>query len=304
MPKLYGGIESQIQPFHANIWCWTASDRIEKLNPDGRRMVAEYNNTIMEDGDSLSVRDGILSIEKGTRITSQNGLWTHVVGEKDKSIRLIDRQKSTHANFVVVDKQPKFTVRITGIGPKSEEFPRIERCAENIQRTVPWGESSTISYPADVKYLVCDKTWDLIVPDSWACYGFSFNTNSYGRYNIQVRSHCHPISRVSSNEQIALECLREMITESDFRKYMRTGFLLIRGQSGLVYQIRRHSDHIRVWNRGKIVEEICIGIRDRNIPPTDRIVAMKVMIESDEDEIRHCGNVYRVGPPRNMNEAA
>ena len=49
------------------------------------------------------------------------------------------------------------------------------------------------------------------------------------------------------NEWVALNTLREMITETEFRKYLKYGFLLVRGASGDVYQIWRVKHHVNVW---------------------------------------------------------
>jgi hypothetical protein len=93
-------------------------------------------------------------------------------------------------------------------------------------------------------------------------------------------------------EAVALEALRETITEQEFRHYLKYGFLNVRGQSGTLYQIYRDTWHIRVWEQGKKVEEICIGLSET--PPTDRVIAVKTMIEADENIIRAKGNVYNM----------
>ncbi len=115
---------------------------------------------------------------------------------------------------------------------------------------------------------------------------------------INIRSRANPISNIPENEQIAIETLREEITEAEFRKYIKYGFVLVKGQSGKIYQVYRNRSHTRVWKAGKIIEEVCVRIKDSNIPPTDNVIAFLNMIQIDEEEFRKMGNIY------NMSRAA
>ena len=108
----------------------------------------------------------------------------------------------------------------------------------------------------------------------------------------RVRDEYQDFSNMSPEESKALDTLREMITETDFRRYLVYGFLLIKGQSGKVYQVFRTQHHTKVWEKGKKVEEVCAYIKDSKIPPTDKLIAFKTMIETDEDLFRKAGNVY------------
>jgi hypothetical protein len=103
----------------------------------------------------------------------------------------------------------------------------------------------------------------------------------YGR-NVDARA-----------EKVALETLRDMITEQEFRHYLRYGFLTVRGSSGRVYQIPRDGQHTKIWERGKLIEEVCVRINGVKVPPTDNVIAFKVMIESNEEMFKSLGNVYK-----------
>jgi len=83
----------------------------------------------------------------------------------------------------------------------------------------------------------------------------------------------------------------DVIIEKDFRKYIRYGFVLVNGKSGATYQIFRNMAHTKVWKGGKLIEEICVRIKDK-VPPTDNVIAFKVMIESDELAFKKIANVY------------
>lgn len=101
-------------------------------------------------------------------------------------------------------------------------------------------------------------------------------------------------NNVSDNEKVAIETLREDITEAEFRKYLKYGFVLVKARSGKTYQIFRNRNHTRVWLGGKLVEEICVRIKDYKIPPTDNVIALKTMLEIDEEECRSLANVYKM----------
>jgi hypothetical protein len=43
-----------------------------------------------------------------------------------------------------------------------------------------------------------------------------------------------------------------------------------------------------------MVEELCVYIKDSSVPATDKLVAFKTMIETEEDEFRKLGNLYKM----------
>jgi len=114
------------------------------------------------------------------------------------------------------------------------------------------------------------------------------------RQNLYVRtiSRSGAVSNVSPAEERAIELLREMITEAEFRRYLKYGFILVQAQSSRIYQVFREARHIKVWLNGKCIEEICVRLNE--LPQTDYVVAFKVMIETDEIEFRQLGNLYRL----------
>lgn len=111
---------------------------------------------------------------------------------------------------------------------------------------------------------------------------------------IIVKSRANVILQAPKNEQCAIETLREMITEVEFRKYMKYGFVLVKGKSGKQYQIFRNQSHTKVWYNGMLVEEVCVRIKDSKIPLTDNLIAFKTLIETNEEEFRKLGNVYKM----------
>ena len=100
---------------------------------------------------------------------------------------------------------------------------------------------------------------------------------------------------VPGPERTAMETLREMVTELEFRRYLLNGFIVARGTSGRFYQIFRDRSHIKVWYQGVLVEEICVGLGGAcKVPPTDKVIALKNMLEVSEDLLRSSGNVYKM----------
>jgi hypothetical protein len=126
-------------------------------------------------------------------------------------------------------------------------------------------------------------------------------TNIWNKLNLKqlnglvivVKSRVRSEYRVKTpGESKALDTLRDMISETDFRKYLIYGFLLVTGRSGKIYQIFNIARHIQVWEKGRHVEDLCVYLKDDKIPPTDKLIAFKVMIETDEEIFRKNANVY------------
>lgn len=111
---------------------------------------------------------------------------------------------------------------------------------------------------------------------------------------VRVRGSS-PLAK-TPEEAIAQEALREVVSEREFRKYLRYGFVLVEGRSGARYQVFRNSHHVKVWVGGKLVEEVCVylsSVLGKTAPPTDKVVAFKAMIEADEEAFKNMGNRYR-----------
>lgn len=126
------------------------------------------------------------------------------------------------------------------------------------------------------------------------------------RMRLRMSSAVHVRGSVpraeTPEEALAQEALREVVTEEEFRKYLRYGFVLVEGRSGARYQVFRNRHHVKVWVGGKLVEEICVYLKSvggATAPPTDKVVAFKAMIEADEEAFKDMGNRYR-----NLAEAA
>lgn len=153
--------------------------------------------------------------------------------------------------------------------------------------------------PKGICYLHSDpKFGDLKIPFEYSLKLVRMHKIKNNTVTILVKSRAYDFRGIPKNEWCAIETLREMITEAEFRKYMKYGFITTQGKSGSIYQLFRQRRHIKVWNKGQIIEEICVRIKDIKIPLTDSVIAFKIMLETDEDAFRKLGNVY------NMRKAA
>lgn len=115
---------------------------------------------------------------------------------------------------------------------------------------------------------------------------------------ISVKSHCQPVRAISPEEQCALDTLHEMISEFDFRRYLRNGYITVRGESGDLYQIFKGQSHqkTKIWRRGKLIEEVCVYLKG-NPPPTDQVIAFKTIIETSEEQFLSLGNRFKFQEP-------
>lgn len=98
----------------------------------------------------------------------------------------------------------------------------------------------------------------------------------------------------SPSEEKAQRTLRDMLSEPEFKKYLKYGFVSILASSGKVYQVFRNTHHIKVWHKGILEEELCVYIKNPKIPPTDKIIAFLIMIMSDEQDLRQISNRYKM----------
>ncbi len=125
--------------------------------------------------------------------------------------------------------------------------------------------------------------------------GFTFKQKIKNNLVILTKSRADLPNVVDSAERVAMETLREMVSETEFRKYLKYGFVLVEGESGSVYQVFRNRSHTKVWKNGKVIEEICVRIKDNKVPPTDNVIAFRQIIKTSESEFRKLGNVYKMG---------
>lgn len=89
-------------------------------------------------------------------------------------------------------------------------------------------------------------------------------------------------TQVDPAEIKARETLRDMLSESDWRRYVTNGFIMVKAASGIWYQIHNHK-RVQIYEGGKRIGELCI--HSQGCPPSDHVINMKIMLELDEDAV-------------------
>jgi hypothetical protein len=106
-------------------------------------------------------------------------------------------------------------------------------------------------------------------------------------------------STVDVREIRARDTLRCLLGENDFKLFLRNGFVSIRGQSGRVYQVYPGHKLTKVYERGKLIEELCVIISG-DYCPTDSILMRYVMLLHDEEHFRHLANKRQPTKPNGL----
>jgi len=96
----------------------------------------------------------------------------------------------------------------------------------------------------------------------------------------------------AQNEKKARELLHGLVGDRQFRRYLKHGFITLRGKSGLVYQIFPGGSMTRVWKKGKQIEKLCVVMADSSIPPSDSVVMRLLMLMDCEKSFRKVAHVW------------
>lgn len=202
-----------------------------------------------------------VKISENIAITNTSKTWKHIVSKKDGAILFKEG-----TNRFIFNIAPKKSVE---------------------QRTLYFNNAENGIY----KVSECSYSFhSLVVPDEYTCKTLPF----YGYHNIIPKNRSNLIYPKNKEEVKAIETLRESLTEKEFQKFIKYGFISVKATSGRIYQIFQNKKHIHVWKNGNKIEEICLYLKDNKIPPTDKLIAFKTMIETSEDAFIKLGNVYKL----------
>ncbi len=112
-----------------------------------------------------------------------------------------------------------------------------------------------------------------------------------------VRSRTQPVGHAADDREVrARETLRRVIGEARYRNFLRTGWVSVKARSGLVYQIHPGGHITEVYDRGKMVEKLCV-VLDGGFTPADSLLIRLILIQSDEKFFR--SKAIRSGPTMN-----
>lgn len=101
-----------------------------------------------------------------------------------------------------------------------------------------------------------------------------------------VLSSCKPLGYTKDIRELrARETLQRVLGEEKFRDFVRRGSVSVRAKSGLVYQIFPGHDFTKVYDRGKMVDQLCV-VLNGDFPPTDSLIMRYLMILNNEKQFR------------------
>lgn len=94
-------------------------------------------------------------------------------------------------------------------------------------------------------------------------------------------------------EERARQTLRRIIGDQAYRKFMRNGFITVVPKSGLTYRIYPGCGITDVYDRGIMVDRLCV-VLEGNFPPTDSLLMRYLLILNDEGEFSKYAIKHRV----------
>jgi len=104
--------------------------------------------------------------------------------------------------------------------------------------------------------------------------------------NIRNRREQNKLSEVA--EIKAQDLLKDFIGEEELKVYNETGRLYVKGEKG-EYIVRRGSTIQKI--EGNKVIDFCVHLKNRGyFPPTDNVIALKFLLEEDENKVLKLAN--------------
>jgi hypothetical protein len=91
-------------------------------------------------------------------------------------------------------------------------------------------------------------------------------------------------------EMRARATLRRVVGDEQFKRFLKSGFVTVKGKSGLVYQIKQRTHMVTAYEKGKAVERLCVFLAGE-FPPTDQIIVLYLMFLNNETQVRATANI-------------
>jgi len=121
-------------------------------------------------------------------------------------------------------------------------------------------------------------------------HGPHFIANHRGE-RIRAYSSASLFKDVTKAELVALGRLKRMLPPQQWRRYLQYGFITVQGRSGLHYRIRRSPvGGVIAFCKADVIAYLCIH-GHHSLPPTDRVLTKKLIIECDEECIWKDANI-------------
>ncbi|MGH7175563.1 MAG: hypothetical protein ACREGR_04365, partial [Minisyncoccia bacterium] len=96
-------------------------------------------------------------------------------------------------------------------------------------------------------------------------------------------------------EERARDTLCRVIGQRSYQSYLKKGFIVVTGKSGLRYQIFPGGGFTKVYKGGELVESLCVVLRG-DFPPTDSLIMRYLLILNDENKFRGYAYAHPVYP--------
>jgi len=252
--------------------------------------IADRNHLVLEGCRGCTLEQtGECLIEPGTILSTEDGARSRTVSAHDKSVTITGPSGDT-LKFRVIEHEGCTAAQDMGALRRAHPHLRGVHAVTSPRPLRLPGAEMPPMFTVDMDAVFMEVPFEMILPN-----GYSFAGAAFSGIYVHVKSRAAPVGHVTGSEVFALESLREMLTEREYRKYLVYGFILVAAPSGRVYQVHRNRHYISVRDNGVEVEKICVYIPDMSIPPTDKLVAFKTMIETDEERFKALGNVYKMG---------
>lgn len=106
--------------------------------------------------------------------------------------------------------------------------------------------------------------------------------------HVRERWRLHRSTQQCPNEREARarQTLRRVIGDEKYKSFLRNGFVSVRNpKSGLNFQIFPGHGITCVFDKGKMIERLCV-VLSGDFPPTDSIIMRYLMILNNEEQFR------------------
>jgi hypothetical protein len=90
----------------------------------------------------------------------------------------------------------------------------------------------------------------------------------------------------------ARETLRRVVGNEKYQSFLKNGFVSVRAKSGLDYQIFPGHGITCVYDRGIMIDRLCVVLKG-NFPPTDELIVRYLMILNNEQQFRSYANIHK-----------
>jgi len=128
----------------------------------------------------------------------------------------------------------------------------------------------------------------------WGCDEPIIQKTPVDRLREVIERRCAPaiftrrksiVVNADERELRARETLRRVIGDEKYQSFMKNGFVSAKARSGLVYQIFPGHGITAVFDKGIMIDRLCVVLRG-DFPPTDSLIVRYLMILNNEQQFR------------------